>query len=853
MDYEKLKTILNPYSPRKSKLSPKEFIGRIDEINLLCKILVDYQKTASLKNILITGEKSTGKSSLLHRYQQLLEDHNFIVYYEELHRDEDLIDEFEFFKSIFDFLFRNYAASGIFLDQQQAEIWYSLTQGDYQHRESNYLDRKISFATIYANKKLGYNEKLSYQIIEEDFKVIENSLISQENEIVGLALLIDEFQILQKNPIIIEYLRKLSDNLSSLIIICAGFELDNKIGAVEKFYRNSDARELKNLSNNEIQDIIFNPIERITNCSRHEIQKLFDPKSLHEIISRSGGNPLHIKVLCEKMFHSFQYNSNQKELKLSTEIMEDVMEFYAGISEESKKIKNVFKTAKPEQIEAFAKLFFFDRLSIKAAIIYEMAFNNYSKENESIEQKKIFELIEEVFDLGLFHFGNSSISLTDLIETNVDRLAQVEIRYIGDAIDRLYTQYMYEKLTEKKLVYNDTESFEELLALKLTDNLSLANVSEQIHENIKGRFLLQIKKISDLDTNKCEDIVNDYDRLIKHADKENINETVEKEIKDDVGKLGLFFPSHLASFLDFEGYLVLLVSVSIKGKKMLLQVYFPIQNTINWQSIRQKINDYSKVINASLEDYYIKINWMYLYSIPKNPLTKIYYIQLGDIFGKLLKKVQNRDFNEAVKIANAIFELNLRFVKENLYAGVQSTNDYAFCLINVGDLTEAEKLLRESENRYIISKLNLSYIFTCTDRLDQGIKILKKLVNKQSSNDDKVSFIHLAINHPNVHVNFRIIEDAFIWNVINWNLALISSQKKCEPSIINQFVKKVRMIDKDIIIHQRVLCWIDYYLNRLDKSIERAEILLSKCKSIDYLRTAVENDISIFREEIYRT
>ena len=76
----------------------------------------------------------------------------------------------EFFKALIDDLFIKYGApDGSFYDSKQSEIWFSLTRDRYEH-ESSFQDRKITFATQYANMKKGMNEKLSYKLMETDFE-----------------------------------------------------------------------------------------------------------------------------------------------------------------------------------------------------------------------------------------------------------------------------------------------------------------------------------------------------------------------------------------------------------------------------------------------------------------------------------------------------------------------------------------------------------------------------------------------------------------------------------------------------------------------------------------------------------
>ena len=87
MIVDKLRSMLNPYDYDNYRLDQKEFVGREEYIENLELIIEDYKKTTKLKNLVINGEKSIGKSTLLNRFDQILRDYNFVTYYKELPRN----------------------------------------------------------------------------------------------------------------------------------------------------------------------------------------------------------------------------------------------------------------------------------------------------------------------------------------------------------------------------------------------------------------------------------------------------------------------------------------------------------------------------------------------------------------------------------------------------------------------------------------------------------------------------------------------------------------------------------------------------------------------------------------------
>ena len=473
MILEDLKKMENPYFPLTSKLLYHQFIGREAEITKLQNILDEYKKTSNLKNVIISGNKSIGKSSLMNRYKQLLQSNNFIVYEIELPRDASIeIDEFEFFKNIIDELFEHYAPpEGSFFNEEQSEIWFSLTSDKYNH-ESDFLKREIRFASQYANRKRGIEEKLSYKLVERDFEKIMDQLISTEMEIEGLAILVDEFQELSRNILILDILRQVSENLPSIMLIGAGLPtyLDNPI--FEKFSRLSTTTNLRGMKENEILDLIFKPLESRGAFSRHEIRKLIHPLSVDDVVNRSGGNPLHVKILCSKMFDQFQNDPVTNTMELNRQVMENVMEYYSTISEKSNKIRLSLQSCRQDQLDAFFLLYQYDGQSIRAAILLELAFLSITPEHEEFCRNKIISAFRELWDFDLFEIKKSDIQLEELVNFSIDSLALIEYKFIGNAIDKLYASYYYEGLVSKKLIDNSDKDFEDILAIKFANQLN---------------------------------------------------------------------------------------------------------------------------------------------------------------------------------------------------------------------------------------------------------------------------------------------------------------------------------------------------------------------------------------------
>ena len=846
----KIKDLPNPYFPMTPQLSTNEFVGREDEITQLQSTLEEYRKTFRTKNLTITGEKSIGKSTLLHRFLQILQDNNFIVYETELARDPSIeIDEFEFFKEIIDELFQKYAMpDGAFLDVEQSEIWFSLTSGDYTHK-STFNERKLAFATQYSNRKKGNSEKLSYKQLQHDFEIILDSLISIEMDCQGFVILIDEFQELSRNTVILETLRILSEKLTSLIIIGAGLPtyLDNPI--FEKFSRTSEIINLTSLKYNEIIELICRPLEQNKLYSRHEVMGWFHGPSINEIIHRSIGNPQHIKILCCKMFEYYKNSTSSNFIALNKTVMEEVMNFYSSISEKSRRIRLSLQSCIREQLISFALLYKYEGFSIRTAIQLELAFKPLIVENENIVKDKFINAFKDIWDLNLFEFKNETVTLETFLSANINQLANIEYKFIGDSIDKLYASYYYEELTGDKLIQTE-DTFEDALARKLAADLTNVLVEASVPKEIFiPEPLTNCITSFEEDSLNTNDIVTDLNKMIQASENIKTGE-IDESIYKVSEKHQLIFPAHLSHIFELTGYYIILLDIHIRGKKKILFCLFPVKCDLDKVvEIREYVKDIS-IDKTILEQYMIKIDSIYIYWLPQKPLTYIFNYDLKIDIEDLYKKVEARLFDDAVEIADGIKELTTKIKPKYVEASVSALNNYGFCLININSIPEAKKTLKLIENQLLSAKANLAYIAYIENDFEGARQILNKIVRKGLGKDSGWRFLHLAINHPKLSTKNRIVENISLHQVACWNLALLNCQEEKDQSLIYSYLKKINPRGNDQLIDQRVRSWICYYSNKIPEALNYSRKLLKGCTAGEYIYRDVEKDISIFESDL---
>ncbi len=850
MNAQELKKISNPYYPITHKLKGNDFVGRDLAINELIRGLDRYKETSELKNILIGGEKSIGKSTLLHRYKQILDDYNFLIYETtELSRDKNVkIDEFEFFKEFFKEIFDKYGVpEGTLFDIRQAEIWYSLTSDKYDH-ESSYLERQIEFATIYSNVKKGTEEILSYKTIESDLeKIMDQLLFKTNSDFIGLVILIDEFQELERNTNLLDILRKLSENLPGLLIVAAGLPTFLNNPSFEKFCRTAIPINLKPMNNNEILDLITKPIEKVTKCTRHEVQRKFDSKSLKELLERTNGNPLHVRVLCAMIFDVFQGNKDQESLMINREVMDKVMEYYSNMSEKSRKIKNALESCSQDKLKSFSHIYFYDGINLKTAIQIKLAFNSIQESSLQEIKKKFCDDISDIFDLGLFTFGQNKISHQEIEAMSVDQLAHIEIDFIGDAIDKLYAAYYYEDLTQKPLLLSGSKKYEDLLTFKLARKIDLSAAYSQIHNSISmDKMVISINNEKENKLKNVDEILKDYDMLVRDAqENEGLSESKQKRIKEITDLYDLSLAAQYAEFFDFVGYYLLIADVTVRGKRKIITNLLPVEgNEKQLISIKERIEDYTKILNASLDDYMIKINSMYLYSLPRKPLLMIYIIDLNHLNSELYAAFGVRDFTKAYHMAANIFQLSMSFKENKLFNSLKSSNDYSFIMINVGDLEGAKVLLMQTHEKYLLSKFNLATVYFLEKKYGEAKNELQKLARKKQGETAEASYLHLFFNYPINNIKYLICEDVSTVDVMNWNLALLYSIEKLDRSVTNSFLNKIKSNSKNKFINERVKCWVKYYYGEVNNATIGLKSLLND-KLPEYLKDSIQADINL--------
>ncbi len=841
---ESLRHIPNPYQTITPTLSPKQFIGRDDEIQQLRRVLDNYLKTTDLRNFVITGDKSIGKSTLLNRYKQILEDYRFLTYEIELPIGNTEIDEFEIIKDLISELFEKFSPpEGVFFDTEQSQIWFSLTTDKYDD-DSSFHTRKLGFATQYSSKKRGTPESLSCKQLERDFSKIIDELISKEMDISGLAIIIDEFQELSRKSVLLDCLRILTEKLTGILVLGAGLPtfLDNP--SFEKFIRTAVPINLKSLDRQEVILLLIKPLQEL-GYSFYQCLKWFATGTLIEIQTRSGGNPLHVKLLASQMFENFLHDQSVKYFHLNSGVMERVMEFYSQISEKSLRIRRALEACTSDQFNSFSLLYKYEGYSLRAAILLELAFDTILTDSMETIKYTFIHAFQDLWGLQLFTFNVHDISPTYLSTLNTNELSHVEYKFIGDAIDKLYASYVYEAHTSKRLHDNFNMTYDDMLANKFAENLDVVRFESHIAVNRENMPIIQIKGKDDKVA--IDNIVHDLSKLEKLAANERFSDDDKKSIEEIAEKHALEVPSYVATVFDLKGYYLLICEISIKGKVRLIYKYFPVTSAASDYKISryiQSLDEYFPFIN----EYSVLINNIYIYWIPLQPLSAIVYVDSRKEMGLLIRDMKARHFDAAAARAEMIHFLDLKYKGEKVITGASSYNNYGFCLINTGDVVKARKIFAEIESKFAISRCNMAFLNIREDKYEEAKKVLKSIIKSKTFRDEIANFMHLAIIHPKLPLRHCIIEEVSLFNVACWNLALLISSSDSEISGAYAVLKLAKLSSHERLIHDRVANWVKFNDNDSTHALSGARRLIEKVDAKSYLYKDVLKDIQIFEQ-----
>ncbi|SOB57567.1 AAA ATPase domain-containing protein (fragment) [Pseudodesulfovibrio profundus] len=450
------------------------------------------------------------------------------------------------------------------------------------------------------------------------------------------------------------------------------------------------------------------------------------------------------------------------------------MDYYSNNSDNSKMIKAALESSTYEDLMSFAQVYEYQGMALRSVLMHKNAFNPLSDSVLENVKQDFLDVLEDVFKLSLFKFIGFSGGFDDLRRFSPAQLAGVEYAFIGDALDRLYVLYVFEKITGNSLVENDGLKFEDLLARKfghlLYDELLPQKVEIDL-KSVDGVFS-SLHKITpdqpELDLHK------DVKELSRIDPDKKISEDNKKKIIDISNRYNLEFAAHAAYALGYTGYYSVVADISVKGKRRYVSIMCPVKGEHDGTCVAELVNDFTDHITNQFDKYlvevlYVKIDW-----IPITSLVPILIVFRDDDYEAVEQFAKAREFDRCAVLLQKILMMTMRRRGGKTYHDIDDYNNYGFCVMNAGGLEKAEVVFKDCNDAHIVSKINYAYLQMCKMNYMKSKKMYKSLI-KQLTPDYECRFLNLAIVHDEIESAQTVIEDVIARNVVCWNAALMSS------------------------------------------------------------------------------
>ncbi|MDP6641711.1 MAG: hypothetical protein QF381_04675, partial [Nitrososphaerales archaeon] len=621
----------------------------------------------------------------------------------------------------------------------------------------------------------------------------------------------------------------------------------------ERFVRSAKTNDLPPLDEKkgQIGDAVLMPLVEKLGCMYHEAEQFFESDSLAILEQKTGGNPLHIRLLCSAMFNEFKQDENAEEIKINRAVLEKAMQKYQGWSSNSRQIQTALSTCTSDQLKAFSSLYFYEGLDVRSIIIEKMAFNNITPELEEKCLSNIRSDFDELQGLQLFNITDidgKPVSISTIDDLTPTKAHNVKFDFIGDEFDRLYASYYYQSITNTDLDLRFSYELVDLLAQKLCNNVALMVVNNEEIEGYDSESPT-LNYLNRKTPSSFEEVKDELDEISKKEEQtpEDIS-NVQTLSKD----YNLVFPSRYAQAFNLQGYYVLEIDLIIFGKERNVRCFFPISSEEDKQTIPTRSLERSKYFSASLDEYNIEIRNLKLHWIPNQITILIFCAKTTDYETMLFNFTRDGKFDKATKQAKDLMDYSRTWGRKGKsYVSSKSVNNYAFTLINVGDILEAGKLLEQTHNKELTSSINLAYVELMNGKYHNARSRLKKIFNKVKELPQLpqgLAFIHLAIMHEGIDHANKMIRDTIEQNICAWNLMLIAADRN-ERGALDEFKTWPKLKDEnEKLIHRRVLYWVENSLGNREKALSAARELFEDLNKESYLHKDVEIDIKVLSE-----
>lgn len=486
----------NPYDFANPVDDQDVFAGRTDELKDIKYYLRLASKAARPINLVLTGPRSSGKTSLLNRIEFESLQRKFCVARIDLNESD--ADRFTLFYKIYDAILFAAVTDGAFngVDGETYSSYRATVDGGGEPGDGQgplLFPRHLAAATA---RQSG----LSEPTLKSDLRTISAEVGKP------IVLLFDECDVLGKSRVELEMLRNVFMNTAGYMLVFAG--TPNLFPVMEDVF-SPIVRQFK-----KIQVERFNDLADTTACIENPLRKIdVDPKKVlkpdqHwlavEIDQLSGGRPYEIQLLCHFMFKRVE-EGDARNMSITLDVLDDVRA----------ELENQDKGNDRPSVAALHRLSSRDFVDLQALTEFQGTIDQYAARS--------ILFTEDPYDPAALESSFSRFEAMNLLA----RDASGVISFKGDQFDEVYSRY-YAAANETRL-FIWPGSFEaeasELLFDRLSDTADVEQVFlapsglEEARRRLNEALTLLIGEeepestsISDSGTPLYDPILRSYDR-----------------------------------------------------------------------------------------------------------------------------------------------------------------------------------------------------------------------------------------------------------------------------------------------------------------------------------------------------
>jgi hypothetical protein len=402
----------NPYDFANPVSDEALFAGRSDEVAEIQYYLRQAARAPRPINLVLTGARSSGKTSLLNKIEQLASERGMVVARVDLNESDT--DPLAFFYKVYDSILLAAVTVGAFSGPQGS------VYRDYRKVIDAGLpaDTELLFPTHYSAAVKG-SRVLSEPTLKADLKTIAQEVAKP------CVILFDECDVLAKSRIELEMLRNIFMNTAGYMLVFAG--TPGLFPVMEEVF-SPIIRQFKKVTVSRFSDS-GDTIE----CIRKPLRSLgvnpdeIMPANMYlfysDVERLSGGRPYEIQLLCHFMFRRIEERRAEK-MSITVDVLDDVRHELETQESGSgrRSIVEMKRLTKPN-LEDFRHLTQF-RGTVHELWLYAQLFEQYSEPEDHL-----LKAAQRYMEAGLLSIEDSLVSFRG------DQFDEVYARYIAASRD----------------------------------------------------------------------------------------------------------------------------------------------------------------------------------------------------------------------------------------------------------------------------------------------------------------------------------------------------------------------------------------------------------------------------------